>query len=469
MNRSRVTAAARRAGSSGRLVPHGPPQEQRHGRATETGALTMNTTANPSPDDWQQKLSVIVETMRDMSRHTDPQEMVRAYGERIQQFLPIDRRLSLSRRGLSYPQYRITRSTTWAQEVNPWQEKDRLPLLEGGLLAQLLYGDEPQVFDDLELNPDEPAAAYLSGHRSLLAIPMYDQGEALNMVVLLRQEASAFPKDQIADLVWRSNLFGRATNNLVLKGELQRAYDALDRELKVVGDIQRSLLPAELPQIATLDLAAHYQPAQRAGGDYYDFFPLPDGKWGIFIADVSGHGTPAAVLMAVTHCIAHTHPGPPIPPSKVLDYLNYHLATRYVHLNETFVTAFYGIYDPATRTLRYSCAGHNPPRLKRCQDGSLLSLDGARGLPLGILPEGGYEETAQQLQTGDQIIFYTDGITEARNPQGQLFGTERLDLVLENCSLQAQALLDTLIQSVEEFAGGRPADDDRTIIVARLS
>ena len=96
---------------------------------------------------------------------------------------------------------------------------------------------------------------------------MYDQGEALNMVVLLRQEAFAFPKDQIPDLVWRSNLFGRATNNLVLKGELQRAYDALDRELKVVGDIQRSLLPAKLPQIATLDLAAHYQPAQRAGGE----------------------------------------------------------------------------------------------------------------------------------------------------------------------------------------------------------
>src|SRR5262249_31941269 len=221
----------------------------------------------------QPRLAAIGETMREMRRRTDPQEMVRAYGERIQQFLPIDRRLSLSRRGLAYPQYRITRSTTWAHEVNPWQEKDRLPLLEGGLLAHLLYGDEPQVFDDLELNPDEPAAAYLAGHRSLLAIPMYDQGEALNMVVLLRKEASAFPKDQIADLVWRSNLFGRATSNLVLKGELQRAYDALDRELKVVGDIQRSLLPAKLPQIATLDLAAHYQPAQRAGGDYYDFFP----------------------------------------------------------------------------------------------------------------------------------------------------------------------------------------------------
>jgi sigma-B regulation protein RsbU (phosphoserine phosphatase) len=429
----------------------------------------MTTTSKQTAEDWRTKLALIVETVRDMSRHTDPQEMVRAYGERVRGFLPIDRRLSLSRRGLSAPKYRITRSTTWAEDINPWQERDRLPLLEGGVLAGLLYGDEPRVFDDLQLEADEPAAAYLSGHRSLLAIPMFDQGEALNMVVLLRKEAAAFPREQIPDLVLQANLFGRATANLVLKGELQRAYQALDGELKVVGDIQRSLLPAVLPRIATLDLAAYYQPAQRAGGDYYDFFGLPDGRWGIFIADVSGHGAPAAVLMAVTHCIAHTHPGPAMPPSKVLDYLNQHLAARYLTSGDAFVTAFYGLYDPTSRTLTYSCAGHNPPRLKRCQDGSLLSLDGAGGLPLGILPECRYEEETQQLQLGDQIVFYTDGITEARNPHGQLYGTARLDVVLENCALQAGALLDALIRSVEEFAGGRPADDDRTLIVARVS
>src|SRR5262249_558922 len=121
-----------------------------------------------------------------------------------------------------------------------------------------------------------------------------------------------------------------------------------------------SLLPAPLPTIPTLDLATHYQPSQRAGGDYFDFFPLPAGKWGIFIADVSGHGSPAAVLMAVTHCIAHTHPRPPQPPPKVLNYLHRHLATLYTRQNENFITAFYGVYDPSNRTLTYACAGHNP-------------------------------------------------------------------------------------------------------------
>lgn len=417
---------------------------------------------------WRERLAVIVETMREMSRQNDPQEMVRDYARRMQQFLRIDRRISLSRRGLTYPQYRITRSTTWDEEINPWKQKDRLPLFEGGLLAELIYGDEPKVFDDLVLPPDEPAAEYLQGQRSLLAIPMYDQGESLNMVVVMRADPSAFDHEQLPEVVLRTNLFGRATSNLVLKEELREAYQTIDEELKSVGEIQRSLLPAELPRIPTLDLAAHYQPAQRAGGDYYDFFPLPDGRWGIFIADVSGHGTPAAVLMAVTHCIAHTHPGLPMPPERVLSYLNQQLARLYTLRSDTFVTAFYGIYDPATRGLTYACAGHNPPRLKRCQDGTLLSLDRSRGIPLGIMPETPYASSVQQLQPGDQIVFYTDGITEAQSALGGLFGTARLDRELENCSLQARSLLEAVLQAVEDFAQGRPADDDRTLIIARV-
>ena len=98
----------------------------------------------------------------------------------------------------------------------------------------------------------------------------------------------------------------------------------------------------------------------------------------------------------------------------------------------------------------------------------MLALDRVRGLPLGIRAEGAYEEAIQQLQAGDQIIFYTDGITEALNPEGELFGTERLDQVLENCSLQASALLDSTLRAIEDFAAGRPLHDDRTLIVARI-
>jgi sigma-B regulation protein RsbU (phosphoserine phosphatase) len=405
--------------------------------------------------------------MREVSRQTDPQEMVRTYGQRARRLLPRDQMLALSRRGLERPYYRITRSSMWKESVNPWKEKDRLPLLEGGLLAELIYGDEPRIIDDLTFAAGEPAAEYLQGHRSLLAIPLFDQGMARNMVVMLRKEPAAFDREQVPDTVLMSNLFGLATNGLVLAQQVKEAYETLDQEFKAVGNIQRSLLPAELPRVPTLDLAAYYHPSQRAGGDYYDFFPLPGGQWGVWIADVSGHGTPAAVLMAVTHTIAHTHPGPPTPPGRLLAYVNKHLTCRYT-ADGSFVTAFYGMYDPARRTLTYACAGHNPPRLKRCQDGTLAVLDHATGPPLGIFEDQVYPEAVQQLQRGDQIVFYTDGITEAHNPVGAMFGTHRLDEELENCSLQATALLDSVLQAVETFTAGHPAEDDRTVIVARV-
>src|SRR5947207_5553469 len=220
---------------------------------------------NDRIDDWQKRLAVIVEMMREISRQTDPQAMVRTYGSRIRQLIPVDGAISLSRVGLASPKYRITRSTTWQETINPWKEKDRLPVLEGGLLAQLIYGDEPCLIDDVVVPANDPAGEYLAGHRSLAAVPLFDQGVALNMVVLLRKEPAAFTREQFPELVWVSNLFGRATSNLVLSADLQAAYSALDHELKVVADIQRSLLPAELPRIPTLDLAAFYQPSRRAG------------------------------------------------------------------------------------------------------------------------------------------------------------------------------------------------------------
>ena len=243
-----------------------------------------------------------------MSLQDDPQAMVRAYGARMRRFQKTDGFVALSRRGLEHPKYRVTRSSTWEKEVDPWKEKDRLPLLEGGLMGELLYGDVPRIIDDLRLADDDPARAYLGENRSLMAIPHYDRGVGQNMVLMLRKEPHAFPPEQFADWVWMSSLFGRATQNLVLSAELKKAYEVVERELKVVADIQRSLLPKTIPAIPTLSMAAFYQTSQWAGGDYYDFFPLPDGKWGLLIADVSGHGTPGGRPDG-----RHPQPGPRLP------------------------------------------------------------------------------------------------------------------------------------------------------------
>ena len=381
--------------------------------------------------DWTERMEVIVATMREMSSQTDAQEMSRAYHKRMQALIPLDRLVSLSRRGLQGLQYRVTRNTDWKQAINPWKEPQRLPFHEGGLLAQLINSDEPQLFDDLLLPETDPGAPYVAGMRSVMAVPMFDQGSALNMVLLMRQEPYAFSREQFPEIVWMSNLFGRATHNLVLSEKLRAAYDALDGELKMVANLQRSLLPARIPTLSTMTLAADYQPIGRAGGDYYDLLPLPDGKLGILIADVSGHGTPAAMLMAVLHSLVHTYSGPPTQPARLFGHVNRYLTSLYTVRSDSFVTAFYGVYDPQTRQMVYSLAGHHPPRLKRCHDGSLAQLDQGRSLPLGISPVDSYHEGSYQFMPGDQLVLCTDGILEAMNKEGELFGLERLDQVLE--------------------------------------
>jgi phosphoserine phosphatase RsbU/P len=421
--------------------------------------------------DWQERLASLVDAMREMSLQTEPGELVRAYGARMRALMPATRVLSLSRRGLVSPRYRITRSSTWTESIDPWKQKDRLPLLEGGLLSDLIYGNEPRLIDDLAplMGSDDPALDYLAGFSSLMAHPHYDEGEALNMVVLLHEEPAAFDPEKFPEWFWVSSLFGRATHNLVLRNELKQAYEIVERELEVVADIQRSLLPQALPTIPNLELAAYYRTSRWAGGDYYDFFPLPDGRWGILIADVSGHGTPAAVMMAITHSLAHSLPGPADPPAALLGYVNRQLSRHYSVANEVFVTAFYGIYDPVQRTLTYSSAGHNPPRLKRCGDGSVHALEEIGGPPLGLFEELDYDQTTLELRPGDILAFYTDGITEAMDAGSVQFGVNRLDELLRRCGLDAKAIVAGVIAAVDRFTDDQPPVDDRTLLVAKVS
>jgi sigma-B regulation protein RsbU (phosphoserine phosphatase) len=416
-----------------------------------------------SPD-----LGYIIQTMREISRHTDPQQMVANYVQRIRQIIPMDRHVSLSRRDLARPYVRITRSTTWERQPNPWKQTDRLPLIQGGLLSELIYGEEPRIINDLLVDPSDPARDYLHGMGSILALPLYDQGLALNMVVWMRKEKDAFTHDRLAELVWMSNIFGRATSNLALSQQVRELYQQVDREMQVVADIQRSLLPAELPSIPTLHLAAHYQTSRRAGGDYYDFFELPGGKWGLLIADVSGHGTPAAVIMAVTHSIAHTHEGDPEPPSRLLNFINRHLTARYTLGRGTFVTAFYGIYDPSTLRLTYASAGHNPPRVRAC-GGKVRAMTEGRRLPLGIDPDERYIDAVEQFADNEVLVLYTDGITEARKSDAdEMFGAARLDELLADCLATPRQVVDRIVRAVEDFTGGQPPGDDRTLLVGRV-
>lgn len=414
------------------------------------------------PDDAMRE---VVDLMRALSKETEPQAAVRLYRDRVRRLIPFDATIAVSRRDLSAPWYRITRASVWKDEVNPWVQKDRLPLHDRGLLGELIYRDEPTIINDLKPDPDDPAFELLTGYGSLFAQPQYDQGIAKNMVIALRRQPNAYDQHSAPTLLWLTNLFGRATQNLVLAKQLAEAYEIVDRELQAVSQIQRALLPVVLPDVPGLSLSAHYQTSKQAGGDYYDFFPQPDGRLGILIADVSGHGTPAAVLMAITHTMAHLAPQASASPGALLGYLNAHLADSYQRTGTGFVTAFYALYDPVSRTLTFASAGHNPPRIRR-GDGQIEVLDAARDVPLGILGDTQYVEASATLRAGDALVLYTDGITEARNREGQLFGEFRLDRTLERLSGPSDRLIAGILEEVARFTGERAADDDRTVVVA---
>ncbi len=418
--------------------------------------------------DWKSRLADVVENMREISMQTDPQEMVRGYTARLRRWHPTDGFLSISRRDTKPGFYRIARSHLWGGERNPWTERDKLPVLRGGLIGELLTGNEPRVIDDLHVADDDPAREYFANMRSALAIPIYDRGEALNLVIQMQRKPAGFDPEQLPWIVWQSNLFGRATHNLVVSRQLETANRELEREAREIADIQNSLLPSTLPTPSHLKLAAHYAASTYAGGDYYDFFELPGDRLGILIADVCGHGTPAAVLMAVTHAIAHSFAADHDRPGALLQRISETLAARYTRRRATFVTACYGVYDGKNRSFRYALAGHPPPRLKRCDNQTLEALDGSRHPPLGLFPETEIAEAEVRLRPGDQLVFYTDGVTEARRHDGELFGVARIDQALAHCDVSARGLCDTLVAAVGEWTGARPQDDDITLVVAKV-
>jgi sigma-B regulation protein RsbU (phosphoserine phosphatase) len=422
---------------------------------------------------WQEELSIIDRTMRAISGVTDPEELVDVYWTNVGEMIEISDYVAVSRRNVEPPHFLVTRSSRFTEHFNPWTQRERLPRLSGGLLGEIAYANAPVVIDDLpaRLRADDPAYFYLQGFQSLVAMPHYDNGEGLNVTVLLLPHESSLDKAMIPMLHWQGGLFGRGTQNLVLRNQLAGVLAELDRELQVVGQIQRSLLPAKLPKIAGIEMAAHYVTSARAGGDYYDFFPLDGGAWGVFIADVSGHGTPAAVIMAITHALAHARPGAHTPPGALLTYLNDQLARTYTR-NGTFVTAFYAVLDPAARTLTYATAGHNPPRLARA--GRVISLDERAGLPLGLVASEAYGEANIPLEPRDLLLLYTDGITEAMAPltdgesPHELFGVGRLDELLLDCDTAAPAeCVERIRAAVAAFAVNAPPRDDQTLIAMR--
>jgi sigma-B regulation protein RsbU (phosphoserine phosphatase) len=316
--------------------------------------------------------------------------------------------------------------------------------------------------EPLRIDPD--AHGPLAGYGLLAVVPIRKEDVTHGFVGLgARPSGHGFSDDELAFAGALANQAIVALENAWLIEETIEKR-RLEEELAIASSIQSRLFPKRLPDIPCYELAARSTPTRHVGGDYYDAIDLGDGRVLIAIADVSGKGVPAALLMSNVQASLRALCGPDMDLAA-----NAGKISEIIYSNTDFnkyATFFYGILDPEHHLLTYTNAGHNPPILLRAS-GDLETLD-AGGLPVGLMPGSQYDSAAVSFDAGDVLVLYTDGITEAANVGGDEYDTPRLEaLVREGATLSAEGLLDRIYDDVFAFSAGTPQGDDITTVIVK--
>jgi len=337
----------------------------------------------------------------------------------------------------------------------------------------------PLVGDGASLDPlgrvlvcnrreDRPPVLADAPAEKLLAVPIASEGRPLGLLVVADKENRAGGIDDFGPADARIlSLFGNQAAIALENARLHREAvekERMEREIEIAASIQRTILPTTLPAVSGILLAAGNRPTRQVGGDFYDVHPLPDGRVAFCVADVSGKGIPAALLVSTVHACIHllVEAGANDLPGLVAR-VNRHLA-RFSSTRK-FVTLFFAVYDPSDGSLRYVNAGHNPGIVVRPGGVELLP---SGGVPIGMFETAKQVESRVDLVPGDLVVLYSDGITEAADAKDEEFGMERLTALLEaGRDLPPSALKDRIFAAVESFTRGVAQYDDQTVLVAR--
>jgi hypothetical protein len=307
----------------------------------------------------------------------------------------------------------------------------------------------------------EPAE---EGHRPLIAAPILkpDSAEPVGGIALVQQTRMAWEAEEIVRSLPAVQTLASQIGSALHGAELYR----MEQELSLAGQIQASFLPTDLPQVPGWQITAALEPARQTAGDFYDLIPLPNGRLGILIADVADKGMGAALYMALCRTLLRTY---------ALEYHNrpdfvMKVTNRRILMDTDvtmFVTVFYGILDPATGKLVYCNAGHNPPLLVRASSSAPVETLTRTGMALGALPALSWERAQAYIAPRDQLILYTDGVTDAQDASGAFFGQDRLvEEVGAHAGCRAREMEEHLLQSVLAFAGEAAQFDDITLLIA---
>lgn len=330
------------------------------------------------------------------------------------------------------------------------------------LIAYFQTSPGPVEIDKLKL--DSPALEGLREAGVKLAVPLVSQGELIGVLNLgprlSEQEYSADDRKLLDNLASQAAPALRVAQ-LVREQEAEAIErQRYEQELQIAHLIQQNLLPSSNPELPGFRLGAFYNSARHVGGDFYDFIELPEGRLGIVIGDVTDKGVPAAIVMASTRSVIRSVAARHDSPGEVLVEVNDQLCPDMPP--KMFVTCLYAVLDPRSGRMVYANAGHNLP-YRRAAD--VVDELRARGMPLGLLPGSAYEEKEVTLEPGETVLFSTDGIAEAHDGAGEMFGCPRIVGIIESTSAAGDALRDAILEELDSFTGPDwDQEDDITMV-----
>jgi phosphoserine phosphatase RsbU/P len=330
---------------------------------------------------------------------------------------------------------------------------DRFKIGEYGMVGYVAATGRTRYAPDVSVDPHYQVSEQST--RSEIDIPLKSHGKLIGVFNAQHNERDAFPPDRIQLLEALAGHIATAIENARMFRKERLEKESMVRELNEARRIQSGLLPGEPPDVLPFTVHGVCLPCQEVGGDWYDYIPLQGGRLGIVLADVSGKGMGAALLMSSTRTVLRLVAESGLPPGEVLSSVNRLLLKDFPVAK--FVTMVYAILDPEKRSVVFASAGHPPPLFADTSGARFIGTDA--GVPLGI-QDGLFSECSVELPLGSRVVFYSDGVTEAMNASLEQYGEERLrDLVASSSSV------DGMLKNVEAFRGGHPASDDLTLVM----
>jgi sigma-B regulation protein RsbU (phosphoserine phosphatase) len=308
---------------------------------------------------------------------------------------------------------------------------------------------------------------YVEGNpetRSELAVPLIYKDKVIGVLDLEHTRRGFFTDDHRRTMMTLAAQVAIAIENARLYEEIARQERRLERDLALARELQMRLLPQARPKLTHLDVAAKFIPARAIGGDLYDFIPYSLSRLGIVIGDVSGKGAPAAIYAALVSGILRSHAPIEPGPAEMLKAVNMSLAER--RIEAQFVSLIYAVWEDEQRTLLVSNSGL--PRPVYVHGGRNQVIE-ATGLPLGLFDDADYDEFTFRMKPGDMFVFFSDGILDARNRKGELFGRGRVEKIIEDCAgKSADCVVDSLFKAAAEHSAGVETFDDQTVVAIKV-